>query len=193
MFYTISCFFRESAYGQSIDIINTEQKTYYYTNDWRDTIVDSSQFHTRSGHENPKEFPIKNRIQIANHVLVGGYELGEAAKDEINNYIEITSDTRPEDPAIKLHSGIYYHCNDVFNPEIGDIRLQFLTAGIEGNFVRITRNAHKHNSCGTHLSMCVPSISVHNCRKIREQRIGALCYKYKHNRFDPTSWKPYIE
>lgn len=153
LFYTISCFFRESAYGQSIDIINTEQKTYYYTNDWRDTIVDSSQFHTRSGHENPKEFPIKNRIQIANHVLVGGYELGEAAKDEINNYIEITSDTRPEDPAIKLHSGIYYHCNDVFNPEIGDIRLQFLTAGIEGNFVRITRNAHKHNSCGTHLSV----------------------------------------
>ena len=85
----------------------------------------------------PKEFPIKNRVQTANHVLIGNYELGEEAKSKIDNYIEITSDTRPEDPSIKLHSGLYYHCNDVFNPEIGDIRLQFLTAGIEGNFVRI--------------------------------------------------------
>lgn len=124
-------------YGQSIDIIDTEQKTYYYSMDWRDKIVDSSRFYMRHGHENPKEFPIKNRIQIANHVLIGSFELGNEAKTDINNYIEITSDTRPEDPAIKLHSGLYYHCNDVFNPEIGDIRLQFLTAGIEESFVCI--------------------------------------------------------
>lgn len=105
--------------------------------DWRDALVDSSLFYIRSGHENPKEFPIKNRIQTANRVLIGGFEIGTHAKAEINNYIEITSDTRPEDSAIKLHSGLYYHSNDVFNPEIGDIRLQFLTAGIEGNFVSI--------------------------------------------------------
>lgn len=128
-------FFSESAYGQSIDIINVDQKTYYYSQDWRDKVIDSSLFHLRLGHENPKEFPIKNLIQTANHVLIGHYELGNEAKSQINNYIEITSDTRPEDPAIKLHSGLYYHCNDVFSPEIGDIRLQFLTAGIEGNFV----------------------------------------------------------
>lgn len=127
--------FSESKYGQSIDIIDTEQRTYYYTMDWRDNVVDSSRFYFRSGHENPKEFPIKNRIQIASHVQIGSFEMNAAVKDEIKNYIEITSDTRPEDPAIKLHSGLYYHCNDVFNPEIGDIRLQFLTAGIEGMFV----------------------------------------------------------
>lgn len=127
---------RESIYGQSIDIINNGQRTYYYTQDWRDKLVDSSLFYIRSGHENPKEFPIKNRILTANHVLIGNYELSAEAKSKIDNYIEITSDTRPEDPAIKLHSGLYYHCNDVFSPEIGDIRLQFLTAGIEGNFVR---------------------------------------------------------
>lgn len=128
---------RETVYGQSVDIFNADQKTYYYTMDWRDKLVDSSLFYIRSGHENPKEFPIKNRVQTANHVLIADYELGAAAKAEITNYIEITSDTRPEDPAIKMHSGLYYHCNDVFNPEVGDIRLQFLTAGIEGNFVII--------------------------------------------------------
>lgn len=103
--------------------------------DWRDAVVDSSRFYIRSGHENPKDFPIKNRIQTAAHVMMGSFELGGVAKSKIENYIEITSDTRPDDPSIKLHSGLYYHCNDVFNPEIGDIRLQFLTAGIEGNFV----------------------------------------------------------
>lgn len=122
-------------FGQSIDIVDTDQRTYYYTMDWRDKLVDSSTFYIRSGHENPKEFPIKNRLQIANRALIGSYDLGLKAKAEISNFIEVTSDTRPDDPAIKMHSGLYYHCNDVFNPEIGDIRLQFLTAGIEGNFV----------------------------------------------------------
>lgn len=108
--------------------------------DWRDKLIDSSLFHTRMGHENPKDFPIKTHVQTAAHVYVGKFELGEAAKKEITDYIEVTSDTRPDDPAIKLHSGLYYHCNDVFNPEIGDIRLRFLTAGIEGNFVSTIRS-----------------------------------------------------
>lgn len=125
----------ETTYGQSADIIDTESKTYYYTMDWRDRIVDSSLFHMRMGHENPKVFPIKNRVQIATHVNIGNFEMGADAKSDIKNFIEITSDTRPDDPSIKLHSGLYYHCNDVFNPEIGDIRLQFLTAGVEGNYV----------------------------------------------------------
>lgn len=136
---------RESTFGSSVDIINTDQKTYYYSMDWRDKIVDSSLFYIRSGHENPKEFPIRNRIQIANNVMMGTFKLSDAVKTEISNFIDITSDTRPEDPSIKLHSGLYYHCNDVFNPEIGDIRLKFQTAGVEGSFVRtssLTFSAH---------------------------------------------------
>ncbi|XP_031616538.1 transmembrane protein 43 homolog [Contarinia nasturtii] len=127
----------DPGFGQSIHTIDSNDKTYYYTQDWRDDLVDSSLFHMRMGHENPKQFPIKNRIQTANHVFIGNYELGPDAKSKINDYIEITSDTRPEDPSVKLHSGLYYHCYNVFNPEIGDIRLQFLTAGIEGNFYTI--------------------------------------------------------
>lgn len=115
--------------------------TYYYEKDWRDRLIDSSLFHIRYGHENPKEYPIKNRIQIAPHVNIGHFELGTAAKSEITTFIDITSDTRPEDSSIKLHSGLYYHCDDVFNPEIGDVRLQFTTAGIEGNYVSFSLRA----------------------------------------------------
>lgn len=103
--------------------------------EWRDHLIDSSLFHNRYGHENPKVFPLENRVQIAPHVNIGNFELGHGVKSEINNFIDITSDTRPEDPSVKLHSGLYYHCSDVFSPEIGDIRLQFTTAGIEGNYV----------------------------------------------------------
>lgn len=82
-------------------------------------------------------FPVNNRIQIASHVAVDDFELGEKAKNAINDFVEITADARPDDSAIKLHSGMYYHCIDVFSPEIGDIRLQFLTAGIESKSVSI--------------------------------------------------------
>lgn len=116
--------------------MRSDTETYYYLKEWSEKLIDSTLFHHRFSHENPKHFPIKNRIQIAPHVHIGKFELGKEAKMEISNYVEITSDTRPEDPSIKMHAGMYYYCDDVFNPEIGDIRMQFLTAGIEGSDVR---------------------------------------------------------
>lgn len=110
-------------------------------------------------HENPKIFPIKNRVQIAAHVNIGNFELDAAAKSEIMNFIDITSDTRPDDPSIKMHSGLYYHCTDVFNPEIGDIRLQFTTAGIEGNYVRISFETNSVLICNFLISFL---FAVHN-------------------------------
>lgn len=89
----------------------------------------------RHGHDNPKQFPIKSRTQVADHVTIGNYELGPEVKERFSKFIEITSDTRPDDSSVKLHSGLYYHSNDVFNPEVGDIRLLFSVAGIEGNRV----------------------------------------------------------
>lgn len=89
----------------------------------------------RHGHDNPKHFPIESRIQMAEHANIGFFELGPEIKERFTKFIEITSDTRPDDSSVKLHSGMYYHCNDVFNPEVGDIRLLFSLAGLEGNRV----------------------------------------------------------
>lgn len=103
--------------------------------DWRDKLVDSSMFYIRSGHNNPTKFPIQSRVQLAEHVNIGYYELGSAVKSKVTRFIELTSDSRPEDPSVKLHSGLYYHCNDVFNPEVGDLRIQFSFSGLEGTVV----------------------------------------------------------
>lgn len=174
-------FHRESNYGQSADIIDTEMTTYYYVTDWKDHVVDTSGFHIRYGHENPTEFPIKNRVQIAAHVNIGNFELGKAAKSEITNFIDITSDTRPEDPTIKLHSGLYYHCNDVFNPEIGDIRLQFTTAGIEGNYVR-----NQMGQVVIRYFQLIESFTVHSRWPVREWIDRAIRNQYRDERIDPV-------
>lgn len=103
--------------------------------EWKDKLIDSRQFYIQTGHHNPTKFPIESQIQIADTVTIGKYELGKEVKDKFNNFIELTSDTRPDDPSIKLHLGLYYHCNDIFNPEIGDLRILFSFAGMENEMV----------------------------------------------------------
>lgn len=77
----------------------------------------------------------KVEFKLAEHVSIGYYELGSAVKSKVTRFIELTSDSRPEDPSVKLHSGLYYHCNDVFTPEVGDLRIQFSFSGLEGTVV----------------------------------------------------------
>lgn len=101
-------------------------------------MVDTSGFHMRYSHENPTSIPIESRTQLADHVSIGHYELGAAVKTKIDNWVDFTSDARPDDPAVKLHSGFYYHCNDVWNPEVGDVRIMFSFAGLEGSKVSST-------------------------------------------------------
>ncbi|XP_074110843.1 transmembrane protein 43 [Cotesia typhae] len=109
-----------------------EDKNYYYTTEWKDKLVDSDQFYIRTGHENPKQVPIKSQIQIANQVKIGSVALGLDLKKKFTDFIEITSDQRPERTDIKMHAGLYYHSADLWNPRVGDIRILFSYAGKAG-------------------------------------------------------------
>ena len=71
-------------------------------------------------------------MQISPFVRVNQLIVGWELKQKFNDFIEVTGDERPERRDIKLHMGIYYHCDDVWNPEIGDIRVQFYYSGVNG-------------------------------------------------------------
>lgn len=127
----------EHKYGESVASVEAEDRTFYYRTEFRDDLVDSRSFYIREGHENPTSFPMESRIYTAEHVTIGDYELGDELKERFNEFQEVTSDTRPDDVLVKLHSGLYYHCVDIFNPEVGDIRIQFSFAGLQGEVVWI--------------------------------------------------------
>ncbi|EDW30466.1 GL17821 [Drosophila persimilis] len=122
----------EHNYGESVGTEQSDSRTYYYTREWRDKIVDSRNFYNRHGHTNPTHFPIESNVQVADAVYIGRYELGSELKNKFQDYQELTSDIRPEDSSIKLHLGLYYHTNDVFNPVVGDLRILFSFAAMEG-------------------------------------------------------------
>lgn len=135
----------ENNFGGSSPIYSgpEDDRTYYYTTDWKDNLIDSRSFYRQSKHKNPDKFPIESQIQVADTVTIGKYELGTEVKNKFNKFIELTSDSRPEDPSIKLHLGLYYHSNDIFNPEIGDLRILFSFAGMEGEVYTIVGKLDK--------------------------------------------------
>ncbi|XP_063219199.1 transmembrane protein 43 homolog isoform X2 [Bacillus rossius redtenbacheri] len=110
---------------------------YIYFTDWKDKLINSSLFFIRPGHENPRKLPRKTKVFISERVTIGKFSLSSALKQKFNNFVIFTSDERPEQRHIKLHSGLYYHCHDVWHPEVGDIRIQFSYAGMAGEYVTI--------------------------------------------------------
>ena len=56
-------------------------------------------------------------------------------KSKFEEFTAFTSDERPSDPGIKMHAGLYFHAKDVWESDVGDIRVQFSYAGREGEQV----------------------------------------------------------
>lgn len=68
---------------------------------------------------------------------VGGYRLSPALKEEFFDFTSFSGDEQPEQGDVKLHGGMYYLTRDIYNPDIGDLRIQFYFAGRAGEMVRV--------------------------------------------------------
>ncbi|XP_064101139.1 transmembrane protein 43 homolog [Macrobrachium nipponense] len=111
--------------------------SYSYSFAWRDKVVDSSAFNIPWGHENPTTIPVPTIVQTAENAKVGEYYLSPAIKESFVDFAAFSGDEQPEGGDVKLHGGMYYITQDIYNPDIGDLRIQFYFAGRAGEVVSI--------------------------------------------------------
>lgn len=124
--------FTENSFAES----DETARNYFYFKDWNELVVDSRSFHSLA-HQNPRQLPMHSKIMIAERAYIGNFEIGESAKELFTGWTDVTSDTRPEDSYIKMHSGWYFHVDDLFDPLVGDTRVKFQFAGLEGAYYTV--------------------------------------------------------
>ncbi|RXG56092.1 Transmembrane protein 43-like protein [Armadillidium vulgare] len=123
----------ESSYSSSENNFDSpSDSSYSYSQKWKDKLVDSSSFYIPFGHENPnvhyRTSIVPAVIQTAEIVKIGSYNLSPAIKETFTKFIAFSGDEQPDTDEVKLHNGMYYFTKDIFNPETGDIRVQFYFA-----------------------------------------------------------------
>merc|ERR1719334_2900151 len=110
------------------------EKTYSYDTDWFDHHIDSSNFANTLGHHNPhlSDWPANSSLVVNSRVKIGDYLLGADLKTKFDNFKPFTSDRRPQIEGVRIYAGLCYHSLNVWNPEVGDYRVQFSYAGRAG-------------------------------------------------------------
>ena len=75
-----------------------------------------------SGHHNPHldSWPVNSSLQTNSRVKIEGFLLGSDLKEKFSEFKPFTSDSRPVAAGVKIYAGLYYHCRNVWQPEVGD-------------------------------------------------------------------------
>lgn len=104
--------------------------TYSYTKVWSSSLIDSSAFKRRSGHENPSSVPFETQTITASRVTLGAFVLSPALVREIDNWSPLSIDgSKPVPTALGPHGtasdGGYFRGRDPQDPAIGDLNISF--------------------------------------------------------------------
>lgn len=104
--------------------------TYTYTKAWSASRIDSSNFHSRTGHENPASFAWESRTVTASPVTCGAFTLSPDLVSQIGH-----SEPRPaeagDEPNMRergfsaAEAGTYFKGANPSDPHIGDVRVHF--------------------------------------------------------------------
>lgn len=108
----------------------TTKKTYSYTTEWRDALVDSSSFKVAEGHRNPEQMKYRSNTIVADNVSVGAFSLPNFLVTQIGGAEEMSVDSLDSaNEAVKtggkLSGGGVYFGSDPSSPAVGDIRVSF--------------------------------------------------------------------
>lgn len=109
------------------------ETTYHYSKVWDDSPIQSSSFHTRTGHENPANWPFPKLSLVAGKITMGVFTIPEPLKHSLSRFQPLPADPGllekiklPEGlQPLKAHSGGFYRGSDPGNPVVGDVRITF--------------------------------------------------------------------
>ena len=105
-----------------------DKTTYTYSKEWKDEIVDSSEFNTENGHQNPTMMPYESDdIYTEETLKVGEYTLSNGFKDllKADKNVSIPDETvLPEGYSI-YNSKYITNSSDLTNPTVGDVRISY--------------------------------------------------------------------
>lgn len=79
--------------------------------------------------------PVSSYVHVSETVRIGAFILSPVVKSSFSHFFSFSGDRQPEWKNLKLHNGMYYGTDDIFNPEVGDTRVQFYYAGYDGEIV----------------------------------------------------------
>lgn len=110
------------------------EKEYSYSREWRSDLVRSNGFDDSFNHKNPGSMSVESKVYVAENVYVGEFSLSEGLKARISNFHQLSLDNHnlPTEKNVKLFDGMAYHSLDPTHPQIGDVRIKFMYAGISG-------------------------------------------------------------
>ena len=55
-------------------------------------------------------------------VKIGGFLLGSDLKEKFDDFKPFTSDFKPANADFKIYAGLYYHSNNLWSPEVPDVK-----------------------------------------------------------------------
>ena len=104
--------------------------TYSYSRVWSTSVINSSGFKRRSGHENPTTMPFHSQTLNASNVTLEAFILSPALIREIDNWEPFAIDAAAAMPEAlgsrgRHHGNGYYLGADPGDPAIGDVRIHF--------------------------------------------------------------------
>ncbi|CAG0895352.1 unnamed protein product [Cyprideis torosa] len=135
-----------------------------YDQDWRDKIINSSLFTMSHPHMNPRFIPMTSYIIVAPVVKMARLELSASLKQRFKPFTPFTGDSSPPNQSIHLHADLYYICRkDLFHPEVGDLRIQFSFAGLDGEWFSLI--AYKNGSTLQPYVLLAPEPSFSNASR----------------------------
>lgn len=115
--------------SSSIGGSSTTKTTYDYSKNWSDHPIDSSNFKSAAGHQNPTHWDYSSQHWQANKVDLGAFQLSQQQVEMMNHYQSLGIDRSTLfanlKQKIKEQNSTYYISNNPQNPEVGDLKISY--------------------------------------------------------------------